>query len=450
MSVSRRNFLKSSILPASLSAGGVLAAAGAGASVPNRNAGFTVDSGLDASRSLQRMIDDAAARGAPVLLPPGRLIVGGIKIPDGLQLVGMPGRSVLEWNGRGAFITISNGENIRISGISFDGAGRRFSKGGQPGLIRADGVRALRIEHCAITGSAAHGISLENCTGALIGNEISQAAETGIFANNSKGLEVSGNIVRDCANNGIQIWRSDKGEDGTILSNNRVFNIQNSNGGNGQWGNGINIFRAGNVIIANNRIHDCSYSAIRVNAGNAAHITGNSCARLGEVALFVEFGYLGAIVANNSVETAEIGISITNLDVGGRLAVCQGNLIRNLFLRSGKSGDTAGGIGIAAEADVAITGNTIEGAPLSGLLLGWGPYLRNINATGNVINDCRTGIGVSVVKKAGRALIANNLISNHKSGAILGMAWQKPATNELTRPGAKIPSNLTLAGNIAA
>lgn len=452
MPINRRTLLKSSILPVSAGAGALLASASSDAAVPNRNGALGADTGLDASRSLQALIDDAARRGVPVLLPSGRILAGGIRLPSGLQLVGMPGRSVVEWNGHGSFISIDRASNIRISGITFDGRRHGFSGkavGKHSGLIRAIGAKALRIEHCVITGSSAHGISLEECSGSLMHNEVSHAVETGIYANNSKGLEVSHNLVRNCSNNGIQIWRSEKGEDGSIVSNNRIHNINNLNGGSGQWGNGINIFRAGNVIITNNRITDCTYSAVRINAGNAAHITGNSCSRLGEVAIFVEFGYQGAVVSNNSVEQAEVGISITNYDEGGRLAVCQGNLIRGLFFRDKRSRDVSGGIGISAEADVSITGNTIEGAPRSGLQLGWGPYMRNLNATGNVINGCATGIGVSVVKKAGRAIIANNIISNSKQAGILGMAWQKPATGDLLKPGARLSKNLTLTGNIA-
>ena len=41
----------------------------------------------------------------------------------------------------------------------------------------------------------------------------------------------------------------------------------------------------------------------------------------------------GAMIANNIVDTAAMGVSVTNFNEGGRLAVVQGNVIRNLFLR---------------------------------------------------------------------------------------------------------------------
>jgi putative cofactor-binding repeat protein len=57
--------------------------------------------------------------------------------------------------------------------------------------------------------------------------------------------------------------------------------------------------------------------------------------RLGEVGLYAEFAFEGAVIANNLVDEGATGISVTNFNEGGRLAVVQGNLIRNLFFRKG-------------------------------------------------------------------------------------------------------------------
>ncbi len=453
MPINRRSFLTGSLLPFSAGAGALLASTAEVPAAPRTGAGLVADAGFDQSGALQRLVDHSAAKGIPVLLPPGRVIAGNLRLPDGLQFVGMPGKSVLEWSGKGEFVSIFNASDIRIAGITFDGRGAAMRNAGAepyPGLIRAAGARNLRIEHCRITNSAANGITLERCSGSLSYNEIDNAAKAGIFAQNSTGLELSHNTVHDIANNAVQIWRSAQGEDGTIVSNNRISKVASRDGGSGQNGNGVNVFRAGNVIISDNRISDCAFSAVRVNAGNAAHISGNSCSRLGEVAIFVEFGYLGAVVSNNSVEHAAVGIAITNLDVGGRLAVCQGNLVRELFYRGKKSDPESGGVGIAVEADVALSGNVVEGAPRAGLLLGWGPYMKNLNATSNVISRCGTGIAATIVAKAGKAIIANNMISESKHAAIRGMAWLKPATGDLLKKGAKHPENLILSGNIAS
>ena len=51
---------------------------------------------------------------------------------------------------------------------------------------------------------------------------------------------------------------------------------------------------------------------------------------VGEVAIYSEFGFEGAVIANNTVDGAALGIVACNFNEGGRLAVVQGNLIRNL------------------------------------------------------------------------------------------------------------------------
>jgi len=97
----------------------------------------------------------------------------------------------------------------------------------------------------------------------------------------------------------------------------------------------VNVFRAGSVLVSSNRIADCAFLAIRSNAGSNCQMVGNSCARLGEVGLYAEFAFEGAVIANNLVDKGATGISVTNFNEGGRLAVVQGNLIRNLFFRKG-------------------------------------------------------------------------------------------------------------------
>jgi putative cofactor-binding repeat protein len=60
------------------------------------------------------------------------------------------------------------------------------------------------------------------------------------------------------------------------------------------------------------------------------------------VALYAEFGFEGALIASNLVDTAATGISVTNFNEGGRLAVVQGNLIRHLFRREQEPEDKRG------------------------------------------------------------------------------------------------------------
>jgi len=234
----------------------------------------------------------------------------------------------------------------------------------------------------------------------------------------------------------VQVWRWTPGDDGTIVTGNRVQRIAAKDGGSGQNGNGINVFRAHGVIVANNRIADCAFTAVRANSANNVQITGNNCQGCGEVAIYSEFSFEGAMIANNIVDTAATGISVTNFNQGGRIAVVAGNIVRNLS-----------DIGISVEADTAANGNVIDGATRIGMLIGWGPYMRDVTATGNVIRRAPLGIGVSVADGAGSAVISDNLIAGADQGAIVGMRWDKPASGDLAETGAAKFPNLLVERN---
>jgi uncharacterized secreted repeat protein (TIGR03808 family) len=115
------------------------------------------------------------------------------------------------------------------------------------------------------------------------------------------------------------------GDDGTLVIDNRIEDVTARAGGSGQYGNAVNIFRAGNVIVRGNRIRNAAFSAVRGNTASNLQIVGNTCTGLGEVALYAEFGFEGALIANNIVDGAALGVSVTNFNQGGRLAVVQGN-----------------------------------------------------------------------------------------------------------------------------
>ncbi len=86
------------------------------------------------------------------------------------------------------------------------------------------------------------------------------------------------------------------------------------------------------------------------------------------------------MIAGNTVDGAAFGVSVCNFNEGGRIAVVQGNIIRNLIPKRpiGTAPDDDAGIGIYVEADSAVTGNVIENAPSFGIVAGWGKYLRDV------------------------------------------------------------------------
>jgi uncharacterized secreted repeat protein (TIGR03808 family) len=110
-------------------------------------------------------------------------------------------------------------------------------------------------------------------------------------------------------------------------------------------------------------------------------------------------------------------------------------------------GGSNNGSAISVEADTSVTGNVIENSPDFGLHLGWGPYLRNVIATSNIIRGSNVGISVSVVGGSKSTVISNNIISQYKRGAIIGYRWSEPKTNELAGKLFSGYDHLTISGN---
>lgn len=327
-----------------------------------------------------------------------------------------------------------------------DGGGRALG-GEVPSLIDMRDVGEVIIDGCEVTASSGTGIQMERCGGRIERSRISGAAEYAVLAIDSTGLTISGNSVTDCGNGGILVHRRTKGADGSLISGNRITKTRATNGGTGQYGNAINIYRADNVQVIGNHVTASAFSAIRSNAGSNVQITGNQCLGSGETAIYSEFGFDGAIVSSNVVDGAANGISIVNFNEGGRMGTVSGNIVRNLSLTAPyEQDDTFFGLGISVEADTAVSGNVIENAPRFGLLLGWGPYLRNVVVTGNVVRQARTGCAVSVADGAGSAVIANNLFENVPDGGVIGYRWHDVASRDLTLDAVGFP-HLTVIGN---
>lgn len=400
----------------------------------------------DQSRALQRAIDTAAAARAVLHLPSGRYRAGNLKLPSCATITGVAGATQIALSAGTSLITATDCDHIRLSGLVLDGADRPLPQ--QSGLIHFAQVRAMRIADCEIVNAGGNGIALEAVEGEVAANTIT-AADAAIFSLDAQGLRISGNHVRGAGNNGILVWRSAPGDDGTLVTDNRIDNIANKAGGSGQYGNGVNVFRAGNVIVRGNQIRNAAFSAVRGNAASNLQIVGNTCTGSGEVALYAEFGFEGALIANNIIDGAALGISVTNFNRGGRLAVVQGNLIRNIVARrpAGTDPNDASGIGIGVEADTAVSGNVIENAAHAGIAAGWGAYLRDVSISANIVRGADYGITVSVAPGAGASVIADNLISGARRGAIVGMEWKKPVTGDLATEGAARYAQLSISGN---
>src|SRR6478735_6519023 len=401
----------------------------------------------DQTRNLQRAIDEAARAQVPLALPPGVYRTGMLRMQNGTQLIGVRGATKLVFNGGASMLQGEGADSIGLSGITFDGGGIPLPT--RRGLVHCIGGRDVRIADCEITGSGGNGIWLEQVSGDISGNIFRKIATTAVVSFDALGLIVSRNTITDTNDNGIEILRTSIGDDGTLVADNRIEDIKAGPGGSGQYGNAINAFRAGNVIVRGNRIRNCDYSAVRGNSASNIQITGNSVSDVREVALYSEFSFEGAGIANNTVDGAAVGVSVCNFIEGGRIAVVQGNIIRNLLPKRpiGTAPDDDAGVGIYVEADSSVTGNVIENAPSFGIVAGWGKYLRDVAITGNVIRNAFVGVGVSVTPGAGTALVNTNMISETPRGAVVGLDRARPVTADLAAEGAQRYAQVVIGTN---
>ena len=400
----------------------------------------------DQSHALQRAIDQAARSRTPLMLAPGVYRAGDLKLPAGTQLAGVRGATSIVLTHGPSLLSSEHADTVSLNGLNLDGGGQPLPEG--RGLIHFDGVSTLRIADCEIAGAGRNGVTLQACDGEVTHSTITGAADNALFCNDSRGLMITANIIAKSGNGGILVWQSEKRRDGSLIADNRIEGTGARAGGTGQNGNAINVFRAGDVIVRGNHIRNAAFSAIRGNSASNIQIIGNNCAALDEVAIYSEFGFEGAVIADNVVDGAEAGISVTNFNEGGRLATVRGNIVRNLGTRRPNRPPDEAGTGIGVEADTVVAGNVIERAARAGISAGWGQYLRNVAITGNVVREAGFGVAVSVAAGAGIAVISGNILAGTKRGAIVGMEWEKAVTGDLALAGADRYPQLRISGNL--
>ncbi|MEP7241049.1 MAG: TIGR03808 family TAT-translocated repetitive protein [Devosia sp.] len=434
-----------------------LAALAMPAIVTSARAGLPLDAGKDFGLDLldnisdqgprlQAAIDAAVAEGRMLMLPAGGFNISKLELKSGLHMVGVPSNSLLTTPGDSRLAYIGQAHGIIIEAVIFQ-ANAPETAAGVNGLIEIEASYGITFRRCEFYNSAGNGISAIESALTIEDCDFDGAQAAAIHSQNGQGLTIRGNRIANGRNAGIRIWRDEPGDDGSIITGNRIEKIDWADGGNGQNGNGISIYKADGVIVSDNHIGSCAFSAIRVNAGKNTQIRGNTCLESGEVAIFSEFEFSGSSIADNIIDGAATGISITNLDSGGHLATCTGNIIRNIAPKSVTNPDTRP-VGIYAEADTVVANNAIDQVPGFGIVAGYGPYLRNVIVSDNVLTNVQTGIGVSVVqeKAPGPVRVSGNIIGAGASAAVVGLEWEKVASDDLARDAGRYP-NVTVTDN---
>lgn len=397
----------------------------------------------DQTAALQSAIDQAAGARVPLVLGPGEYRASELKLSTGAQIAGVRGATRLVFEGGAGLIFARGADHVTLSGLILDGKGKALAE--DRGLLHLVQGNDVRVIDCELVNAGGHGIVLEEVEGAVSGTIVANAAASGIVSRNARSLIIEKNTVRGAGNGGILVMRTTKGDDGTLVLDNRVEDILAKRDGL-LSGNAISISQAANVTVRGNRISRAANCGVRGNAASNLQIINNIVNDVGDVALYSEFGFEGAVIANNTVMSAAIGVAVVNFDQGGRLATVQGNLIRNLKSNRSSNNQTGGGIGITVEADAAVTGNVIENAPDTGIKLGWGQFLRDVTVTGNVVRNVGFGITASVSSGAGQACIAGNMIAEAARGSIVGMDFAEVLPDDLSKNTTR-HAHLAIRGN---
>ena len=400
----------------------------------------------DQSRQFQTALGEAAKRQAPLVIAPGRYRVSRVVLPNGARLIGVPGATRLVAAQAGPLLIARGLDRAALSGLTLDGLDIRVAA--REGLLTTDEVADLGIRDCAFVSASSVGLALNRTGGSIEASQFQMMRESALFSLDSRGLQIERNRVEDCGNNGIQLWRSQPGDERSIVRGNRIDRIRADAGGDGPNGNGISLYKAGGVIIEGNQLRDCALTFIRNNSGSSVQILGNQGKRCGECGIYSEFAFEGAIIANNLVEDCAQGANITNLDHGGRLSVFANNIVRNARkgLYPGVK-EPIGGMGVHVEAEAAVTGNVIENASDIGISLGWSWGMRNLVATGNMVRRTGIGISVSLVPKQRNALISGNVIAEASRGAVVGTEYGKAVTGDLTKAPDARAAGVRVEGN---
>jgi uncharacterized secreted repeat protein (TIGR03808 family) len=401
----------------------------------------------DATERLRRQLREAARRGGVLRLPEGVTTTRGLDLDGPVTIVGSPRGSTLRLLGPGPLLRASGLAALTLESVTFDGGGARFADP-KSGLLDFENVARLSIHGCTIRRFAARGVDLLRCGGRFAQNVV-EDVRVGYFSLDGLGVDLDGNKLRRCGDNGVQVWTSVAGRyEGSRIRNNEISDIRNLSGGDGPYGNGVAIWGAGFVRVEKNVIHRCAYTAVRNNAGHDVEVVGNDCKGFGERAMYAEFGAKRAAFRDNRIDDAGAGIALANAERGTDVGWVTGNVVTGL--RETHPDDEFGPAmswltGIEAESRVEIAGNTVVGGWIGVRCGGW---RQSIRVEGNRLVDNEYGVAFQIGEGVGPAVVSRNEIRGARKAAIAAIRGQEILPGDVSAPGAaaKYPL-LTVAGN---
>lgn len=404
--------------------------------------------------TIQQGCVDAARKGAAYVPEAGILTVYPLQLPEGARLVGKQGKTILRSVGDMPVLVGKNLRSALVETIVFHGNNARPADP-LSGLLYFEDVEQFQLHGLEIAGAGGVGIFNSGSGGEVFGCSLHDIGEAGYHSLDGRGVEFGrsgdGNRVHNCGNAGVRIWTSAAWKlDGSRVRNNEISAIRADGGGDGQNGNGVNIFRAADVVVENNTIDNCAFSAVRNNSGKDFVARGNRCSNSGERAMYAEFDFKNATFENNTITSSAAGLSLTNFDrkrnvgCGGRAV---GNQISHLLDKAPDSdwaadpAANAAKVGIEAEGDILVEGNTIVGPLRIGIECGFGAALRAVICRDNRISGADYGIAFTALAPAGPSTnISNNHIVDAVKARIVATQYGEVLGGDLFGRASGIPA----------
>lgn len=392
--------------------------------------------GWTAAANLQDVLNAARSARLPLFLKAGTYVTGALDVTasngggNPLELVAAPGTVTIRLSGSAShLLNVVGVKNVSIRGIGFDGGNHTLTGPDVKGLVRFDGQTTsdFVLDDCTIYSSTRAGVVVvSGARGRITNNHISRC-QTGIYVYDGLAC-IEGNNLIDLFDNGICVWTHTATGNGSLVRNNTINWIANASGGTGEYGNGILVYRAGNVKVAEKNIFNAKYSAIRLNGTRDCHVLNNHCWNLREVAIFIEapgagINLSGCVVSGNTIDTAGLGISVANAglynDGSARRCIVSNNVINNMVINDisdpGQPASKTVGKGISVEVDADVMGNVIQNTKGSAISLGTNDATRNVMAVGNLMMGCPMGIGYSANGAASTVLISSNVVRGYRN-----------------------------------
>lgn len=389
------------------------------------------------------LVTNARSANLPLYLRPGTYATTTVNVTTStgggnpLRMYAPSGATVQLSGDAPNLIKVDGVNGVTLEGVSFSGGSyANTDTNAWPGLLRFNGDIKFTISKCKIFSWSKSGISATaGAAGTVIDCQF-WSLEYGVTVLDSQ-CTIERNSIIDCTNGGVYVWTSSAYNIIARVADNFIQDIQNAAGGSGQYGNGISVYRAGGVAIVNNTIYQCTLSAIRINGGSHCQVLGNKTWSTGDVSIFVEspgsdVQTIGNIVANNVVDSGNVGITSVNVGLYGdgmtRRTIISGNQVFN-------STNTA----IVVEGGCVVTGNTIENGQI-GIQVGTNDASFELDVTGNFVQNCNMAIGYSADGAAAGMLISSNVIKGYrvstnptdpnyaKSGAIVASTYDGSTT----------------------